>query len=115
MTKRQPLARPLAVREVLLGLMQPRDWEDLAQRSLIRQYWEAVVPPEILPHTRLLEVRRRELWVEVSAPAWGQELQFLRSGILGELDKALGPGVIRNLRIRVGSQGAKELGKDQDR
>ncbi|MEW6659572.1 MAG: DUF721 domain-containing protein [Thermodesulfobacteriota bacterium] len=115
MTKRQPLARPLAVREVLLGLMKPLDWENLAQRSLIRQFWEAMVPPEILPHTRLLEVRRRELWVEVSAAAWGQELQFLRPAILGELERALGPGVIRNLRIRVVSRGVKELEEEQDR
>jgi predicted nucleic acid-binding Zn ribbon protein len=114
MAKRQPLTRPLPVREVLLGLMKPLDWESLAQRSLIRQIWEAVVPPEILPHTRLLEVRGRKLWVEVSAAAWGQELQFLGPGILGELDRALGPGVIRDLRIRVGSQGVKELKEEQD-
>jgi predicted nucleic acid-binding Zn ribbon protein len=115
MAKRQPLARPLPIREVLLGLMKPLDWESLAQRSRIRQIWEAVVPPEILPHTQLLEVRRRELWVEVSAAAWGQELQFLRPGILAELDRDLGPGVIRDLRIRVGSQGVKESAADQDR
>lgn len=114
MAKRQPLTRPLAVREVLLGLMKPLDWESLAQRSRIRQIWEAVVPPEILPHTRLLEVRRRELWVEVSAAAWGQELQFLGPGILAELERALGPGVIRDLRIRVGSQGVKESEEEQD-
>jgi predicted nucleic acid-binding Zn ribbon protein len=114
MAKRQPLPRPLAIREVLLGLMKPLDWENLAQRSLIRQIWERAVPPEILPHTRLLELRRRQLWVEVSAPAWGQELQFLRSGILEELDKALGPGVIRDLRIRVGSQGVKEVKEERD-
>jgi len=115
MAKRQPLARPLAVGDVLLGLMKPLDWESLAQRSRIRQVWEAVVPPEVLPHTRLLEVRRRDLWVEVSAPAWSQELHFLSPGILAELDRALGPGVIRNLRTRVGSRGVKELKEEQKR
>src|SRR5574340_1126091 len=107
MAKRQPLPRPLAVREVLLGLMKPLDWESLAQRSRIRQIWEAVVPPGILPHTLLLELRRRELWVEVSAAAWGQQLQFLAPGILEAMERSLGPGIIRNLRIRVG-QGMKE-------
>ncbi|MHB8068591.1 MAG: DciA family protein [Desulfobaccales bacterium] len=113
MAKRQPLARPLPIGDILLGLMKPLDWESLAQRSRIRQVWEAVVPPEILPHTLLLELRRRELWVEVSAAAWGQELQFLGPGILAALERALGPGVIRNLRIRVG-QGVKELKEEQD-
>ena len=114
MAKRQPLPRPVPVREVLKGLMKPLDWDNLGQRSRIRQVWEKVVPREMLRHTRLLEVRRRELWVEVSAAAWGQELQFLGPGILGELDRALGPGVIRDLRIRVGSQGVKELKEEQD-
>ena len=59
MAKRQPLPRPLAVKEVLKGLMKPLDWDNLGQRSLIRQVWERVVPPRLLPHTRLLEIRRR--------------------------------------------------------
>ena len=103
MAKRQPLPRPVAVREILQGLMKPLDWSNLGQRSQIRQVWEAAVPPEVLPHTRLLEVRRRELWVEVSAAPWGQELKFLAPEILKELQKVLGPGVIQDLRIRVGS------------
>lgn len=103
MAKRQSLPKPVAVREVLKGLMKPLDWDNLELRSRIRQVWEAAVPPAMLPHTRLLQVRRGELWVEVSAAVWGQELQFLRSGILGELAKALGPGVIQDLRFRIGS------------
>ena len=103
MAKRQPLLRPVAVREVLKGLMKPLDWANLGQRSRIRQVWEGVVPPPLLPHTRLLEVRRRELLVEVSAGTWGQELQFLKPSILREMDKVFGPGVIRDLRFRIGS------------
>lgn len=103
MAKRQPLPRPVPIREVLQGLMKPLDWENLGQRSRIRQVWEKVVPLEILPHTRLLEVRRRELLVEVSAAAWGQELQFLRPAILGELQKSLGPEIIQDVKIRIGS------------
>lgn len=103
MAKRQPLPRPVAVREVLQGLMKPRDWDNLGQRSLIRQVWEAVVPPPLLGHTRLVEVRRRELWVEVSAAAWSQELHFLKPAILLAMAKKLGPGVIEDLRFRIGS------------
>jgi predicted nucleic acid-binding Zn ribbon protein len=103
MAKRPPLPKPVAVREVLQGLLKPLDWENLGQRSRIRQVWEAVVPPKVLPHTRLIEVRRRELWVEVSAGPWGQELQFLSPEILKALQKVLGKGVIQDLRIRVGT------------
>jgi predicted nucleic acid-binding Zn ribbon protein len=103
MAKRQPLPRPLAVKEVLLGLMKPLGWEHLEQQSRIRQVWEQILPREVLAHTRLLEVRRRELWVEVNAPAWSTELQFLKPAILLALAKSLGPGAIRDVKIRIGT------------
>ena len=103
MAKRQPLLRPMAIREVLQGLIKPLDWEHLGRLSRVREVWEQVVPPLVLPHTRLLDIRRRELWVEVSAGPWGQELQFLSPEIIKALTEALGPGVIQNLRIRVGT------------
>lgn len=103
MAKRPRLRRPVPVREVLQEILKPGDREGLAQRRQIRRVWETVVPLSLREQTRLLEVRRRELWVEVTASAWGQELQFLKPKILAELDRALGPGIIRDLRLRVGA------------
>jgi hypothetical protein len=40
--------------------------------------------------------------VEVPDGVWGQELQFLKPRILEELARVLGPGQVRDLRIRVG-------------
>lgn len=102
MAKRPSLPRPVPVKEVVRGLLNPGDREALAQRQAIRRVWEAVVPPTLQAQTRLVDLRRKELWVEVSASPWGQELQFLKPRILKELDKALGPGKIMDLRIRVG-------------
>ena len=34
--------------------------------------------------------------------AWAQELQFLKPKILAALDRALGPGKVKDLRVRVG-------------
>ena len=105
MAKRQKMDRPVALQEVLQGFLKPGDWKTLEQRRLIREVWEKVLPGSLLPHTRLTDVRRRELWVEVSASPWVQELQFLKPKILRELDKVLGPGVIRELRFSVGAWG----------
>lgn len=102
MSKRKSLRRPVAVKEVLKELLKPADREALEQRRRVRRVWEAVLPPSLLPHTRLVELRRRELWVEVSSSSWGQELQFIKPMILQELEMALGPGVVRDLRVRLG-------------
>ncbi len=102
MSKRPAMPRPLPVKDVLQGLLTPGDREALAQRQTIRRVWETVVPRALLAQTRLLEVRRKELWVEVAASPLSQELQFLKPRILQALDQSLGPGRITDVRVRLG-------------
>ena len=102
MAKRPPTPRPVAVKDVLQDLLNPGDREALELRQRIRRVWEAVVPSAMRDHTRLVDLKRQELWVEVSDSVWGGELQFLKPRILEELERALGPGKVRDLRLRVG-------------
>ncbi|MBW1992634.1 MAG: DUF721 domain-containing protein [Deltaproteobacteria bacterium] len=101
MAKRQNLPRPVPVKEVLDKVLRPGDWRSLEQRRQIREAWERAVPAAVLPHTRLAAVRRGELWVEVQASPWIQELQFYKPAILQELARTLGPGIIREVRFTI--------------
>ena len=103
MAKRPRLPRPVPVKEVVTGILAPGDRDDLELRQQIRRVWEAVVPAGLLSQSRLVDLRRRELWVEVSASPFSQELQFLKPKILAALDRALGPGKVKDLRVRVGA------------
>jgi hypothetical protein len=102
MAKRPRQPRPVPVREVVRGILSPGDLDTLELRQQIRRVWEAVVPAGIAGQSRLVDLRRKELWVEVSASPWAQELQFLKPKILAALDRALGPGKVKDLRVRVG-------------
>ena len=102
MAKRQPLPRPVPVKEVVQKILAPGDRDALELRQRIRRVWEAVVPASLLRQSRLLDLRRQELWVEVSVSPISQELQFLKPQILSALDRALGPGKVKDLRVRVG-------------
>ena len=102
MAKRPSLPRPVAVKDVLQELLNPGDRDALELRQRVRQVWEETVPAALLEQTRLVDLRRKELWVEVRDHLWGQELQFLRTAILEELARVLGPGKVKDLRIRVG-------------
>jgi Dna[CI] antecedent, DciA len=44
--------------------------------------------------------------VEVSASPWAQELQYLKPKILAALERALGPGKVNDLRVRLGEWGS---------
>jgi len=96
------MPRPVAVKEVLQRFLNPGDLEALKQRQEIRRVWERVVPAQLLALSRLVDLRRKELWVEVSGGPGAQELQFLKPIILAELDRVLGSGRIRDIRFRVG-------------
>jgi hypothetical protein len=102
MAKRPRLPRPVPVKEVVRGILSPGDRDALELRQQIRRVWEAVVPSALASQTRLVDLRRQELWVEVSASPFSQELQFLKPKILAALDRALGPGKVKDLRVRVG-------------
>jgi hypothetical protein len=102
MAKRQRLPRPVALKEVLRGVLKAGDWEALESRRQIRRVWEATVPAHLSAQARLVDICRKELWVEVSSSPVAQELQFLKPRLLQELATVLGPGVIRDLKFRVG-------------
>jgi hypothetical protein len=101
MAKRPPQSRPVAVKEIIRKFLTPGDLEALRQRQEIRRVWEALVPAPLLARSRLADLRRRELWVEVSDSHLSQELQFLGPTVLAELDRVLGPGKVRDIRFRV--------------
>ena len=106
MAKRPHLPRPVPVKEVVRSILTPGNRDSLEMRQQIRRVWEAVAPAALLSHARLIDLRRKELWVEVDASPWAQELQFLKPKILAALDRALGPGKVKDLRVRVGKGGA---------
>jgi hypothetical protein len=105
MSKRKNLERPVAVKEVLEGLMRPGDWQALEVRHKVRAAWDQTVPTSLREQCRLVDLRRRELWVLAGSSALVQELQFLRPKILAALDRALGAGVVKEVRFQVGSGG----------
>jgi hypothetical protein len=71
-------------------------------RQRVRAAWEQAAPAALREQARLVDLKRQDLWVEVSSSAWMQELQFLKPRILEALEKFLGPGVIREVRGKVG-------------
>jgi hypothetical protein len=70
MAKRPRLPRPVPVKEVVRGILSPGDRDGLELRQQIRRVWEAVVPAELADKARLVDLRRKELWVEVDASPW---------------------------------------------
>ncbi|MBW1952903.1 MAG: DUF721 domain-containing protein [Deltaproteobacteria bacterium] len=104
MSKRIKLPRPVSVSEVLKKVLKPADLLVTQQRAQIRAAWERIISDQLRAQTRLVDYQRKVLWVEVQSSLWMQELQFLKSKILADLNEILGPGVVNDLRFRIGAE-----------
>lgn len=75
--------------------------EGTYQVSRVFGIWPEVVGPAISQHTKPRYYRQGVLIVEVASAAWANELSMLKAGILRNLDKRLGKGLIKDIRWQV--------------
>jgi predicted nucleic acid-binding Zn ribbon protein len=64
--------------------------------------WPTVVGELLRRHTRPEALRSKTLIVRVDSSALAHELSMLRAEVLAKLGQQLGPGVVDELRTRVG-------------
>jgi len=101
-----------SVDEVLSSVLKQSGFEDKSEYLKIYKIWPAVVGEKIAENTCLESAKRGTLFVNVSNPAWMQELHFLKGMIIEKLEKKLGEGTIRDIRFKTGqipSSGSKKM------
>jgi predicted nucleic acid-binding Zn ribbon protein len=76
--------------------------DPLAEEDLVLTYWPSTVGPMIAYRTRPVGVFGRKLFVEVTDPAWRDELQSLSRRIARQLNKAVGRKVLWDVSFRLG-------------
>ena len=76
-----------------------------ADMELVRvwELWEAAVGQAIAANTRPAAFRGKLLVVEVTSSTWLQELQFLKSDLITQVNAALGKPLIGDIRFKIGS------------
>lgn len=75
------------------------------QREQLRIWdiWEEAVGPRIAERAQPEALRNAVLVVSVSSSVWMQELSFLKQKILDRLQQKLAPGIIRDIRFKMGT------------
>ncbi|MCK4389706.1 MAG: DUF721 domain-containing protein [Desulfobacterales bacterium] len=66
------------------------------------QQWKDVVGPAVAQNTRPEAIKGKLLLVNVSSAPWMQQLQFLKSELIGKLNETIGKEVVRDIRFRIG-------------
>jgi predicted nucleic acid-binding Zn ribbon protein len=82
-----------------LGLPEPDGLVALAEQ------WQDLVGADVAPHCRLTSLRDGVLRVTVDSAPRATQLRYLEAELLDRSAALLGPGVVRELRVRVGAAG----------
>ena len=69
-------------------------------------HWDTVVGEEVAQHSRPVKLEGDQLTVAVDDGAWASQLRWMTEEVLGALDREVGEGTVKRLRVRV-SQGPK--------
>jgi predicted nucleic acid-binding Zn ribbon protein len=97
----RPLRESLAEVTADLGLPEP---DSLA---FLIDEWPNLVGPDVAPHCRLTSLRDGILRVTVDSAPRGTQLRYLERELVDRATGLLGPGAVRELRVRVGAPRAE--------
>ena len=75
--------------------------EMLSAEELVCAAWPAAVGKKIASHTRAFKLVRTRLVVEVEDKVWQRQLFSLSRHIVGNLERALGAGLVDDVEFRV--------------
>jgi predicted nucleic acid-binding Zn ribbon protein len=95
----RPVSASLGRLAASLGTPQP----DVLAAVFAR--WAQVVGPSVAAHARPVTLRDGVLVVAVDQPAWATQINYLRADLLRRLEDAAGPGVVREVEVRVSAPG----------
>ena len=79
-----------------LGLPESSAFDTLMSR------WRDIVGEEVAAHARLRSVRDGVAVIAADGPVWASQLRYLEAAIVEGAAAAVGPGVVREVHVRVG-------------
>lgn len=90
--------------EVLNSLFSGFDTDGLHQANSFLRSWKEIAGEKISAHSRVMDVDRGNVVVEVDHPGWSQQLLFRKKQIVNALARGYPELGIKNLVIRVSSE-----------
>jgi len=90
--------------EVVSALFSGIDPSSIAKANSFSRGWKESVGDRIASHSKVIDVDKGSIIVEVDHPGWSQEIQFRKDHIIRTLSSGFPEFGIKNLVIRVSSE-----------
>jgi hypothetical protein len=99
--------------DIVSALFSGLERESLERSNSLVRGWKETVDPKVAAHSRIVDLDKGNLIVEVDHPGWSQQLLLSKKRILDSLSRSFPDLEFRNLVIRVVSE-CKEPYKKTD-
>lgn len=90
--------------DIVNALFQGFNDSGMRQASSFLRSWREIVGDKIAAHSRVVDVNKGCIVVEVDHPGWSQQLLFIKKRVIGELSRAFPELDISTMVIRVVSE-----------
>ncbi len=102
-------SQPVAVAGLIDEIFRGKPLEKRLSEGRIWQVWDRAVGSQIAAKARPANFRDGVLTVMVSNAPWMQQLNFLKRGIIGKVNAALGEEMVREIFLKAGKPQAPAM------
>lgn len=100
--------------DVVTSLFSALDGNRLREANEFCGNWRALVGDKIAAHSRVVDVDRGVVVVEVDHPGWSQQLSFIKKRVVTDLARAFPALSIRSLAVRVRPENGVEYHRQDE-
>lgn len=80
-------------------LLVDRGWQVDVAAGAVAVRWPQIVGEQVSAHCSVLSFEEGVLTVQAESTAWRTQLEYLESTLMGQIEQAIGPGVVLTLRF----------------
>ncbi len=102
-------SQPVAVAGLIDEIFRGKPLEKRLREGRIWQVWDRAVGAQIAAQARPANFRDGVLTVMVSNAPWMHQLNFLKKGIIGKVNAALGEEMVREIFLKAGKPQAPAM------
>lgn len=85
--------------KVLKSIMQQTDFTDDLDAYRVFAKWNDIVGPKLAAHTKPSRVSGHVLYVEVDDHLWLAQLKYMKTDMLGRIERVLKAGIFEDLKF----------------
>jgi predicted nucleic acid-binding Zn ribbon protein len=87
------------LKQILERVLREQDFKGDIEAYRVFAEWPEIVGPKVAGHTRCARMADKVLYVEVDDHLWLAQLKYMKTDMLRKIDRAIKPGLFRDLKF----------------